>query len=142
MLNFQNVFCGLGRGEYFQFLKNIVTQILYPKDNFERKRKISAQSPRIHCVRHKVCAQKQIPSYLRLADNRPGVLIDFGERQLKAGIARIANDLLSLGIYHAEHRKELQRQALLKPEVFVQRRTFWVPLLAEVRLETWQNKVR
>ncbi|MGH7493827.1 MAG: GxxExxY protein [bacterium] len=59
-------------------------------------RKISAQSLRILCVRHKVCAQRQILTYLRPADKRPGLLIDFGERQMKAGITRIAKGLPGL----------------------------------------------
>lgn len=37
--------------------------------------------------------KKQLLTYLRLADKRLGLLINFGESLLKDGIVRIANDL-------------------------------------------------
>jgi len=37
--------------------------------------------------------KKQVLTYLRLADKRLGLLINFGERLLKDGITRIANNM-------------------------------------------------
>ena len=37
--------------------------------------------------------KKQVPTYLRLADIRLGLLINFGETTIKAGITRLVNGL-------------------------------------------------
>ncbi len=60
-------------------------------------------------------------TYLRLADKRLCLLINFGERQMKDGFTRIAN-FTSLGVYHAEHRKGSQRKALPKLTQFTYER--------------------
>jgi hypothetical protein len=58
--------------------------------------------------------KKQILTYLRPADKRPGILINFGGGRLNDDIKPIANSLPGRGIYHAEHRKGSLRKARIR----------------------------